>query len=163
MSTRVLCEEDDVDQLEDYGTVTYFIQRVPNGPVKIGRTGNAKKRLAELQIASAEQLVIRGVIKSNRERQLHEQFASKRMSGEWFRCDDELEQYMSDLFGPHDNIEIMKMLCRELVNYYERLQPEIMDVWIAAHNAHKTVSHFKAFCDHMERMKAVVREAEAAI
>lgn len=162
MNNHTPCEEADVDQLEDYGTVTYFIQRVPNGPVKIGRTGNARKRLAELQTASAEQLVIRGVITSNRERELHEKFASKRMSGEWFRCDEELEQYMSDLFGPYDNTEIMVMLCRQLVNDYERLQPEIMDVWIAAHNAHKTVPHFKAFCDHMERMKAVVREAEAA-
>lgn len=163
MSTRVPCEEDDVDQLEAYGTVTYFIQRVPNGPVKIGRTANTRQRLAELQTASAEQLVIRGVIKSDVERRLHEQFASKRMVGEWFRCDDELETYMSELFGPHDNIEIMKMLCRQLVVDYERLQAEIMDVWIAAHNARKTVPHFKTFCDHMERMKAVVREAEAAI
>ncbi len=163
MSTRVLCEEDDVDQLEAYGTVTYFIQRVPNGPVKIGRTGNARKRLAELQTASAEQLVIRGVIKSDRERQLHEQFASKRMQGEWFRCDDELETFMSELFGPHDNIEIMKMLCHQLVSDYDRLQNEIMDVWVAVFNARKTAPHFKAFCDRMERMKAVVREAEAAI
>jgi hypothetical protein len=163
MSTRVPCEEDDVDQLEAYGTVTYFIQRVPNGPVKIGRSTNARKRLAELQTASAEQLVIRGVIKSNRERQLHEQFASKRMQGEWFRCDDELETFMSELFGPHDNIEIMKMLCRQLVNDYDQLQTEIMDVWVAVFNASKTAPHFKAFCDRMERMKAVVCEAEAAI
>jgi hypothetical protein len=162
MSTRVPCEEDDVDQLEAYGTVTYFIQRVPNGPVKIGRTDNVRRRLAQLQNASAEQLVVRGVITSNREKQLHELFANKRISGEWFQCDDELETYMSELFGPHDNTEIMKMLCRQLVIEYERLQAEIMDVWIAAHNTRKTVLGFRAFCDHMERMKAVVREVEAA-
>lgn len=148
----------DVDQLEDYGTVTYFIQRVPNGPVKIGRTGNARKRLAELQTASAEQLVILGVITSNRERELHEKFASKRMSGEWFRCDDELERYMSELFGPYDTIEVMAMICRQLVIEYERMQPELMDVWIDVHNARKQVPYFKAFSDHMERMKGVVAE-----
>lgn len=158
MSTRVPCEEADVDQLEDYGTVTYFIQRVPNGPVKIGRTVNARQRLAELQTASAEQLVIRGVITSNRERELHQRFASKRMSGEWFRCDDELETYMFELFGPHDNIEIMVMLCRQLVIEYERMQEEIMDVWIAAKNTRSKVPYLKEFCDHMERMKAVVHE-----
>jgi hypothetical protein len=158
MSTRVPCEEDDADQLEAYGTVTYFIQRVPNGPVKIGRTDNVRQRLDQLQTASAEQLVIRGVIKSNREKQLHKQFASKRMVGEWFRCDDELETFMSELFGPHDNIEIMAMLCRQLVIEYERMQGEIMDVWFAAHNTHTSVPYFKAFSDHMERMKGVVRE-----
>jgi len=158
MSTRVPCEEDDVDRSEDYGTVTYFIQRVPNGPVKIGRTGNTRQRLAELQTGSAEQLVIRGVITSNRERELHAKFASKRMAGEWFQCDDELETYMSELFGPHDNIEIMAMICRQLVIEYERMQDEIMDVWFAAHNTHTSVPYFKAFCDHMERLKGVVRE-----
>ena len=158
MSTRVPCEEDNADRSEDYGTVTYFIQRVPNGPVKIGRTANARKRLAELQTASAEQLVIRGVITSNRERELHTKFASKRMAGEWFQCDDELEKYMSDLFGPYDLIEVMAMICRQIVIEYERIGPEIDDLWIAVHNTHSRVEYFKAFSDHMERMKAVVRE-----
>jgi hypothetical protein len=166
MSTRVPCEEDDVDDVEDRDyrpTFTYFIQRVPNGPVKIGRANNVKRRLDQLQTASAEQLVIRGVITSDREKELHERFRDKRMAGEWFRCDDELETFMSELFGPHDNIEIMKMLCRQLVSDYDQLQTEIMDVWVAVFNASKTAPHFKAFCDRMERMKAVVREAEAAI
>jgi hypothetical protein len=50
------------------------------------------------------------------------------------------------------------MLCRQLVVEYKRMEPEVMEVWIASHGETRGLPYFKEFCDHMERMKAVVRE-----
>lgn len=65
----------------------YFIQAGgPSGPVKIGTTGDLKKRLAGLQTSAPEDLILLDVIPGGREKEaaLHAQFQHLRMRGEWF-------------------------------------------------------------------------------
>jgi hypothetical protein len=65
---------------------TYLIQQIPDGPIKIGwsRT-NGLRRLAELQAANPNELRIVCIIEGReREAELHERFADRRIRGEWF-------------------------------------------------------------------------------
>ena len=64
----------------------YFIQAEDGGPVKIGWTFNAQKRLRAFQSASPYKLVIRKVIVGTQrlESYLHKRYESYRLEGEWF-------------------------------------------------------------------------------
>jgi hypothetical protein len=81
-------------------SVVYFVQAISGGPIKIGVSRNLGSRLASLQGAHAEQLVvlrtIRGTIRE--EAFLHRKFAALHMSGEWFRPDTTLLAFISN---PH--------------------------------------------------------------
>ena len=63
---------------------TYLIRRGHAGPVKIGRSKNPSRRLADLQTAAAEPLVLVCVIDADVERLLHVACAKHQMQGEWF-------------------------------------------------------------------------------
>lgn len=82
----------------DSGDVVYFIQKESGGPVKIGHTTTTglDKRLKDLQIAHAEELVVRELLDGGvwLESALHVLFANQRVRGEWFRVDP----FMLDLF-----------------------------------------------------------------
>jgi Meiotically up-regulated gene 113 len=63
------------------------------GPFKIGRTNNVEQRLAQLQTATYEKLLLieshpvpRAEVLSIESR-IHETLAGYRMAGEWFSCD----------------------------------------------------------------------------
>jgi len=64
----------------------YFIQAEDGGPVKIGWTFNAEKRLRAFQSASPYKLVIRKVVKGTQrlEHYLHHRYEANRLEGEWF-------------------------------------------------------------------------------
>jgi hypothetical protein len=163
MITAAPEETVDRDDLDESRAFTYFAQRGVDGPVKIGRTGDVRRRMSQLQGGCSEQLIVRGVISADVEKTLHERFRSKRMSGEWFRVDAELEEYMSSLFGPHDPLDVMVLLCRQMVIEHERLQPEIMDMWIDFVGVMPTQAecrwpYLKAFSDHVDRLRAVIAE-----
>ena len=68
--------------------LVYLVQ-ADNGLVKIGWTTNFKQRLASLQTASPSSLKVLALIDSSvptqLEQQLHRQFASRRIRGEWFK------------------------------------------------------------------------------
>lgn len=76
----------------------YFIrQDMPDGLVKIGFTRRpVEKRLAELQKHHACVLVVAAVAPGlmSEERHLHDRFSHLRVSGEWFRPDEELNAYI---------------------------------------------------------------------
>lgn len=79
----------------DAGDVTnlYFIQAGGSGgPIKIGRAKNVGGRLAELQCANHEELVVLATRPAlpYREWELHLRFASTRIRGEWFEPDERL-------------------------------------------------------------------------
>lgn len=94
------------------GTVDsiYYIVQIPDtwvGPpkgahlysglhVKIGRSRNVLKRLANLQTGTFGQLVINALEPggSQREKELHVKFAEERRKGEWFICSPELYQHI---------------------------------------------------------------------
>ncbi len=74
---------------------TYFIQRQDGGPIKIGITDNIAKRLIGLQCGSPVALVCLGFIAGDREKELHGQFQSLRLSGEWFQPERELLDFIT--------------------------------------------------------------------
>lgn len=65
--------------------MVYFIQSSDGGPIKIGKSSNPKRRLANLQTARSDKLLLLGT--SNLpEESLHQRFADLRLNGEWFKC-----------------------------------------------------------------------------
>jgi hypothetical protein len=72
----------------------YFIAESPwTGRVKIGKTVDINKRLAQLQTGNANKLVIYSQINtknsSELETQLHKELAEYRLVGEWFQLTEE--------------------------------------------------------------------------
>ena len=82
------------------GTVTvYFISQGSDGPIKIGfTTKKATKRLAELQVASPQKLILLAVIQGDREveTELHKRFSDSHIRGEWFERGDALMDFIED-------------------------------------------------------------------
>ena len=75
----------------------YFVQSGgEQGPIKIGSTSNVKGRIASLQTAHPEPLRVRLLVPGNTETELafHRRFAEFRMSGEWFRADPALLEFI---------------------------------------------------------------------
>ena len=70
----------------------YFVQAGENGPIKIGWSLNALRRLAKMQADNHERLTILGVANVGRttEAKFHRQFARHRLRGEWFRPASEI-------------------------------------------------------------------------
>ena len=75
----------------------YFIAR--EGHVKIGWSQDVDRRLSELQIGSATALSLRGTFpgKLSDESRMHERFSEFRESGEWFRLEGELAEFVRNL------------------------------------------------------------------
>ena len=65
----------------------YFIKDTVTLAVKIGYSKDPEKRLAHLQTATPNQLVLLGAIQGGLEHEAayHQQFAKHRLQGEWFR------------------------------------------------------------------------------
>jgi transcriptional regulator with AAA-type ATPase domain len=78
----------------------YFIQQGKTGPIKIGYTENdIAKRLASLQVASAEKLTLLGVIEGGKkqEKLIHKFFHANQMEGEWFKPVPAIQDYILSL------------------------------------------------------------------
>jgi hypothetical protein len=77
----------------------YFVRDDAAGAVKIGWTRQLASRLAALQTASANRLVLLGRIPGSLadEAALHQRFAGHRVRGEWFRADPELLAAVAEL------------------------------------------------------------------
>jgi hypothetical protein len=76
---------------------TYFIQSENGGNIKIGRTSqDPLKRLANLQTGSPTKLRIVGLIKGDKEEELHKRFDQYRVHGEWFSASDCLLDYIEE-------------------------------------------------------------------
>jgi hypothetical protein len=63
----------------------YFIQVVPDGPIKIGSALDPPSRLKELQTGSPHWLDLLAVSTKFTEREYHERFAEHCIRGEWYR------------------------------------------------------------------------------
>lgn len=64
----------------------YFVQLGDDGPIKIGRAGEPRKRLSALQVGNPTELVLRDVVPGDLvlEKALHQRFEPARIRGEWF-------------------------------------------------------------------------------
>lgn len=78
----------------------YFVQAGVGGPVKIGMAASVDKRLADLQQAHYEQLVLLACFASEDcyydEQELQKRFSNLRIRGEWFRPGAELLNYVKE-------------------------------------------------------------------
>jgi hypothetical protein len=124
----------------------YYIVQIPDnwaGPlcnqhpysglfIKIGRSKNVLKRLANLQTGTYGQLVINALEpgNSNVEAKLHRKFASLRRQGEWFSCTKELFQHVFDTWYknkmlPPIHQEKIQVLAQRIGDY--RLMRKLVD------------------------------------
>lgn len=83
----------------------YFIQAGADGPIKIGIARRVDVRLRTLQTANAQRLRLLGVYRglALEEKQLHADFASSRIGGEWFHPTPELLHLVSRIAEPWDD------------------------------------------------------------
>lgn len=76
----------------------YFIQVGENGPIKVGQTRESPMdRLRDLQVGNPHPLRVRAVMMTRDDRaesSIHRRFAAIRMSGEWFRPEPELIEFI---------------------------------------------------------------------
>lgn len=75
----------------DDGSYVYFIGAV-GGPIKIGCSASPRSRRNELQVGSAQSLLVLATVPGGEalERALHHRFADHRLNGEWFAPTPEL-------------------------------------------------------------------------
>lgn len=96
----------------------YFILDANTSQIKIGRAGNIKKRLQNLQTGNPSQLQLMGWIKcdddmeNQLERELHQQYKKQRCMGEWFDIGptevlNELQKETGFVPRPSDSFEII--------------------------------------------------------
>lgn len=79
--------------------IVYFILDTYSNSVKIGYTTitGLSKRLETLQIGTPYELKLLGALWGNQkiEKQIHKQFSSSHIRGEWFHYTQELEDYIA--------------------------------------------------------------------
>lgn len=82
----------------------YFIFNLDSNAIKVGFTQDVRKRLAALQTSSPAQLELLGAIKTQSattakqlEKDLHQQFAQWHLSGEWFKAEKTLLNYIAEV------------------------------------------------------------------
>ncbi len=74
----------------------YFIQS-ENGPIKIGYSKSPKQRIHNLRSANSEKLTLIGTVSGSRDKELllHKQFKHLLISGEWFKPEQDLLDYIN--------------------------------------------------------------------
>ncbi len=82
----------------------YFVLNSDSNAIKIGKAKDIQKRIQSLQTVSPTKLQLLKTVQVMSEEEarilessLHRKFALLRITGEWFRADKELVDYMSDL------------------------------------------------------------------
>ena len=87
----------DGDHLNDKTEFVYFIYSEESNAIKIGRANNVKRRLKSLQTAHPHELKVIKTFKvrggkaaQELENTLHQKFDHLRLSGEWFKAEQEL-------------------------------------------------------------------------
>lgn len=76
----------------------YFVQAGADGPIKIGFATDVRRRLTNMQTASAAELRLLAAIEGDQDHEaaLHARLAPLRVRGEWFRDDPVLRAVMAD-------------------------------------------------------------------
>lgn len=78
----------------------YFAQaRTDQTSVKIGFTSDLPARTKNLSVSTPGGVAILATLPGNKETEeyLHDKFADHRLGGEWFRCSDEIRDFMRDI------------------------------------------------------------------
>lgn len=77
-------------------SVIYFARSGSEGPIKIGRTQNLKKRIETLQTYSPHDIQLLGTAVGGilKEKETHRLFSNSRIRGEWFLPTKDLLQFI---------------------------------------------------------------------
>ncbi len=82
----------------------YFILNSDSNAIKIGRAKDVEKRLKSLQTGSPAKLQLISKVRvasekeaAKKEKLIHQQFKESRITGEWFRCSPELDDYIASV------------------------------------------------------------------
>lgn len=75
----------------------YFVSDGVDGPIKIGRTANVRRRLTNMQTASPTRLHLLAATEALDEKELHARFAAHRLVGEWFRRVPEIVKFAESI------------------------------------------------------------------
>jgi hypothetical protein len=117
-------------------TDLYFIQTdCPEGHIKIGIASDVARRMGKMQMDCPYGLKLLKIVKdaAHMEIQLHQQFASSRIRGEWFRKSPELMKVIDDLPGweaPASlGIEGVPLIDVEEDPTYDRIHNLAMELW----------------------------------
>jgi hypothetical protein len=110
---------------------TYIIQGDPTTPVKIGRTEDVARRLADLQTANPMTLRVLLVRDGDHEAELHQLFAEDRIQGEWFHFSTRIRRYLESCFASQPYVWRMMHIyaSKEQRQQYERWRSEL---WLTA-------------------------------
>ena len=79
--------------------LSYFIEAVGTGKIKVGKSNDVPRRLATLQTGSPFRLAIRATT-GIPERELHRKFRADRICGEWFNFTDEIAALIEEINNP---------------------------------------------------------------
>lgn len=81
---------------------TYFVRRAD--AIKIGHSGIPKQRISTLQVSFPEAIEVLAIVPNARvsEAAAHAKFAHLRLSGEWFRAEPELLDFIKSIKGPDE-------------------------------------------------------------
>lgn len=104
----------------------YFVKQGRTGAIKIGYTnGDVKVRLAALQTASPERLILLGCVEGNRdtEKQPHQFFSAHKLNGEWYKPSKFIMDY---ILGAILNKDI-KHVYLDYFNFKGKTLNEIME------------------------------------
>lgn len=110
----------------------YFVRAGEDGPVKIGVSTNAAKRIDALKTASPIKLSVLRVIEGDRlqEQALHWEFRNLRLQGEWFRFDPRMLEVDPDtiVVGEHEPPMPNKRFseCLEIIGWSARYLSELL-------------------------------------
>jgi hypothetical protein len=74
--------------------VTYFVQAEQVELIKIGRATSVQKRIDSLRCGSPVRLHLLGILKGDREAEMHQRFRRWRQHGEWFKPAQELLDFI---------------------------------------------------------------------
>lgn len=85
------------EDINNHGSVVYFVRCPGKDMVKIGYTRHLRQRLQHIQHYSIDKVEFAACIPGTRatERALHARFHKARVVGEWFSTSDELEAVIS--------------------------------------------------------------------
>lgn len=113
----------------------YFLQKGKNGPIKIGRSNNVKRRVKQLQSGSAEPLNLIMTLPESEyvESELHDRFSEDQIRGEWFEsrsavehfaylCKERIENPHHWILRPAELIEEALQNALESGNYREGIE-----------------------------------------
>lgn len=95
---RVMAKALDSNLYEDQ--VVYFIERPQDSKVKIGISRDVESRMAAIKASCGMDLRLLGCMNGGRtlERMLHSKFSALRVTGEWFRLEGSLKDFIAKTF-----------------------------------------------------------------